>query len=104
MNPAEYIRGLESFRSSEGAGAPTTQLQRQQALRMFEERSAMINSIDADISTSLLEALHKKIAYEQRSLNTLIEADEKRELVEKKRNKVLNSQFFVQKRLDVNLL
>lgn len=63
----------------------------------------MLASIERYLSPSLLRAVQEKIEYEASSLRSLLASEEKRAEAFAKRNKVLNSHYFVQKRLDTSI-
>ncbi len=70
--------------------------------RIVDERAKMLSSIAHDISSPLLEALKKKLAYEHASLLAIIESDTKADAARKDLNKTLKAEYFIQKTLDVS--
>jgi hypothetical protein len=100
----ERLRSTEHFHSSEAHdAAPSTLLTPVQVEQVFRERSESLSSIESDIGTALYDALHAKIAYEKTYLLTVIESNAKVTETKKQLNRILKSEYFVQKPLDTHI-
>lgn len=64
----------------------------------------MLASLLDHISVSLYEALQRKIEYEYDSLLAIIDLDVEATNAKQELNKTLRSEYFVQKRLDANII
>ncbi len=104
-NPNERLRILEVPHSAHEQDAlPGARLTRERAERVFKQRKEMLVSIKANVGAPLYEALTEKINYENAFLLMIIESDAKAVDAKKRMNKVLKTEYFVQKPLDVNIL
>lgn len=103
-HPHERLRSTEHFHESAAddaaSGALLTPVQVEQ---VFRQRSESLSSIEADIGPALYEALHTKIAYEKTFLLTVIESNAKVTATKKRLNRILKSEYFVQKPLDTHI-
>jgi hypothetical protein len=97
-----------SAERSERAGVqdahPIVRLTPPQAEELFDERRDMLASTREHIGAALYEALCAKIEYEHTSLLKMIDADAKVGQERTRLNKVLRSDYFVQKPLEANLV
>lgn len=106
ITPNEHLRPQEMSRAEEEAQDifPHTRLTRARAEQLFKQREKMLSSVKADVGTAFYDALRAKINYENTSLVEIIESDARIMDVRKRLNKVLKSEYFVQKFLDKNIL
>jgi hypothetical protein len=100
----ERLHGTEALRPSHETETPhddATALS--QAAAMFDARKDMLASIEADIEPSLFGALADKIEHEYASLVALMEGEAKAIESKRKLDRVLKSEYFTRKRLDLDL-
>ncbi|MBI2030418.1 hypothetical protein HYT05_02240 [Candidatus Kaiserbacteria bacterium] len=103
-NPHERLRSTEHSRRGEAHdAAPSALLTPVQVEQVFRERSESLSSIEADIGAALYDALHTKIEYEKTYLFTVIESNAKVTETKKRLNRILKSEYFVQKPLDTHI-
>ncbi len=105
MRHTEHLNTAEA-RKNHGpiTGSLGTQLSHEQAEEVMLVRQKMLFSLKGDIDITLFDALDKKLQYERVSLQQLVEADTEVREIHRKLNKVLRSEYFVQRPLDINTL
>jgi len=87
--------------------ASTPQKESHLSISAVEEVSAhrkdMLRSIESDILPALRDALVAKLEYERTFLLGIVESDSKASATRKQLNKVLRSEYFVQKPLSADI-
>lgn len=97
----EEYRSLERSeeRQSEDASSDS-RLTHEHIKTVFIRRREMLSSIEAVIGADFYEAIAAKVEYENNYLLTSFESDEEAREVKKRDIKILNSQYFIHKKLD----
>lgn len=72
--------------------------------RLIAERKDMVRAIRSEISSAFYDAICAKIEYEKQFLLDAIDTDMKRAETHTRRNKVLPSEYFVQRHFDPHLI
>ncbi|MBI5644854.1 hypothetical protein HY970_02040 [Candidatus Kaiserbacteria bacterium] len=102
------IRKNETLRPKEELRTPSdlpvdsdTIITTMHAEEIFRARKALLASIRIDIRAPFYDVLQRKIEFERSSLLTIV--DDEKKIVETKRklDRVLKSEYFIQKRLDI---
>jgi len=70
----------------------------------YERRKQMLQSLKGDIRAALYDTLAKKIEYEHDSLHDMLAREAVRVEQTQREVKVLSSEFFIKKRLDISML
>ncbi|MHB1086694.1 MAG: hypothetical protein ACYCZ0_03010, partial [Minisyncoccota bacterium] len=68
-------------------------------VRLRNERAGMLREIECDIAPDLLEAIRSKIAYEERTLSSLLDAQSRRDSTKEERRGSLKSEYFIRRPL-----
>lgn len=104
MKSHETLAFHESFRASEATGVDVALAHRDTAERMYASRASMLDSLASSLTSSLFDALARKIEHERTALLEMLVREEK--VVEQKRrlDKVLPTQYFSYHKLDIHLL
>jgi len=71
---------------------------------IVRERTAMLRNLSGTIGAALFRAIEQKIEYEHSSLIAIMESETKKAFAQKELNKVLSSEYFVQKRMSADIL
>lgn len=98
IDPHEHLQSQET--SVRAADAPL----HENARGMYAMRLDMLHRVRAYVSAEFHETLRKKIAYEQYALNTLLEARADHEVERREQNRILPTEYFVQKQLPSHLI
>ena len=104
MKSHETLGSHESFRAPEATGTDIAHAHRDIAERMYASRSSVLDSLASSLPASLFDALARKIEHERTALLEMLTREEK--VVEQKRrlDKVLPTQYFSYRKLDIHLL
>ncbi len=100
----EQLRRAETLLPSteiEAAQGASTSFAR--ASEMLETRKHMLASIESDIELVLFGMLSDKIEHEYASLVAMMESEHKAVEQKRKMDRVLKSEYFTRKRLDLDL-
>ena len=99
LHPGELSSGVEKQETP-----LNTRLTHARVEHLIARRKETLRSVSADIGAVLRDALAAKIEYENACLLQIIESDARIQDSERRRSKVLPSEYFVQKPLNDNIL
>lgn len=104
MKSRETLNHHESLRSANERVHEISHEHTACAERMYASRASMLESLGSHIGGSLYEALAKKIEHERTTLLGMFAREEKVTAEKRRLDKVLRTEYFVYRRLDIHVL
>lgn len=103
-NSNEHLRIRDTREHARESAAPLeTAIDAARARELFAQRSTMLGTVERDIPAALFETLRVKIEYEHALLSELIEAQAATSEANKRRDRVLKSEYFIRTPLDTDI-
>lgn len=99
-NPHEhvYMSELPGFTAEDSRMQPD-RIDDSALIRLRSDRTRMLREIECDIAPDFFEAIRSKIAYEERTLSSLLDAQSHRDYAKEERRGSLKSEYFIRRPL-----